>query len=59
MAKAQIEVLHLGGAFMEHFPEESAPSRLCFVNSEALMELFLKENILIWHLINEDTQFMS
>ena len=44
---------------MERFPEESAPSRLWFVNSEALMELFLRENIPLKNLINEDTQFMS
>ena len=40
-----MEVLHLAGALMEHFLEESAPLRLWYVNSE---ENIIFVSLLIW-----------
>ena len=66
--------MHLSGALMEHFLEGSALLRqlgklgqkrlLVFVThlekcANVLTEQFLQGNVPLWHLLNEETLFMS
>ena len=59
-----MEVLQLGVAVMEHFMKGSAQLWLWYVNSEENICYsshlgFLQENVPLWHLLNDETLFVS